>query len=255
MRKKYPPDPKNPKTFFTAFKKGMHELPDAMAEAAGRDKMRTGVDGDLADCEETTARGAWTLSDGSSLTGDAVVLATESWAAEPLARCVDADIADALAAIPASSSATVSFAFNEDEIGIDINAFGVLCPAKEKARLLAATLSSTKWPGRAPAGKVLIRAFVGGPQNQKIMEKSDEEITQIAEDGTPQHPRDQPGGQDAVLAGSIAGRWACRSTRWATSTTSPRSRRAAPRSPGSRSAAAATAASVCPTASRAARLR
>ena len=37
MKKKYPPDPKNPKTFFTAFTKGMHELPDAMADAAGRD--------------------------------------------------------------------------------------------------------------------------------------------------------------------------------------------------------------------------
>ena len=43
MRKKYPPDPKNPKTFFTAFTKGMHELPEAMADTAGRDKMRTGA--------------------------------------------------------------------------------------------------------------------------------------------------------------------------------------------------------------------
>ena len=180
MRRKYPPDPKNPKTFFTAFKKGMHELPKAMAQTAGRDKMRTGA---TATSLMRGADGAWTvtLSDGSSLEGDAVVLATESWAAEPLARCVDADIADALAAIPASSSATVSFAFNEDEIGIDMNAFGVLCPAKEHAKLLAATFSSTKWPGRAPKGKVLLRAFVGGPQNQKIMEKGDEEITQIAE--------------------------------------------------------------------------
>jgi oxygen-dependent protoporphyrinogen oxidase len=180
MRKKYPPDPKNPKTFFTAFKNGMHELPRAMAETAGRDKMRTGATATgLARAED----GTWTveLSDGSQLSGDAVVLATESWAAEPLARCVDTEIADALAAIPASSSATVSLAFNENEIGIDLNAFGVLCPAKEKAKLLAATLSSTKWPGRAPKGKVLIRAFVGGPQNQRIMEKSDEEITQIAE--------------------------------------------------------------------------
>ena len=57
----------------------------------------------------------------------------------------------------------------------------MLCPAKEKSKLLAATFSSTKWPGRAPKGKVLMRAFVGGPQNQKIMEKSDEEITEIAE--------------------------------------------------------------------------
>jgi oxygen-dependent protoporphyrinogen oxidase len=180
MRKKYPPDPKNPKTFFTAFTKGMHELPEAMADKAGRDRIRTGA----AVCSLARSdSGTWTvtLADGSKLEGDAVVVATEAWAAEPLVRATDTTIADTLAAIPASSSATVSFAFNEDEIGIDLNAFGVLCPAKENAKLLAVTLSSSKWPGRAPKGKVLLRAFVGGPNNQKIMEKSDAEITEIAE--------------------------------------------------------------------------
>ena len=179
MRKKYPPDPKNPKTFFTAFTGGMHDFSAAMAEAAGRDKLRTG-----ATVESLTRgeNGTWSvrLADGSQIAGDAVVVATESWAAEPLVRSVDSGIADALKGIPASSSATVSFAFDEAQIGIDMNAFGVLCPAKEKSKLLAATYSSTKWPGRAPKGAVLLRAFVGGPQNQKIMEKSDEEITALA---------------------------------------------------------------------------
>ena len=180
MRAKHPPDPKNPKTFFTAFKNGMHELPQAMAVTAGRSKMETGAAVASIACD---AGGVWsvTLADGRVIAGDAVILATESWAAEPLVRPVDARIADALAAIPASSSATVSLAFVEDEIGVDMNAFGVLCPAKEKSKLLAATYSSTKWPGRAPKGAVLLRGFVGGPQNQAIMEKSDDEIARVAE--------------------------------------------------------------------------
>lgn len=180
MRRKNPVDPKNPKTFFTAFKDGMHELPAAMAQYAGAEKMRTGADVTSITRDQD---GAWTvtLADGSVERGDAVVLATESWAAEPLVRQVEPGIADALAAIPASSSATVSLAFDEADIGIDMNAFGVLCPAKEKSRLLAATYSSTKWPGRAPKGAVLLRGFVGGPQNQAIMDSSDEEITEIAE--------------------------------------------------------------------------
>ena len=181
MRAKHPPDPKNPKTFFTAFKKGMHELPAAMAVNAGAAKMETGASVSSIARDQT---GSWavTLSDGRSVVGDAVILATESWAAEPLVRPVEPGIADALSAIPASSSATVSMAFAEDEIGVDMNAFGVLCPAREKSKLLAATYSSTKWPGRAPKGAVLLRAFVGGPQNQAIMEKSDAEITRIAEE-------------------------------------------------------------------------
>jgi oxygen-dependent protoporphyrinogen oxidase len=179
MRKKYPPDPKNPRTFFTAYKKGMHELPHAMAEHAGREKIRTGAT--VSEVTRSTD-GAWsvTLADGEIVTGDAVILATESWAAEPLVRSIDAAIADTLAAIPASSSATVSFAFDESEIGIDLNAFGVLVPEVEKRALLAATYSSTKWPGRAPKGTVLLRAFIGGPNNQTVMEESDEQICEIA---------------------------------------------------------------------------
>ena len=179
MRKKYPPDPKNPRTFFTAFRSGMHNLTDAMARYAGAEKLRSGA---AATAVARGADGTWTvtLADGSTETGDAVIIAAESWAAEKLVRPFDAVIADALAAIPFSSSATISFAFEESEIGIDTNAFGVLCPAVEKRSLLAATYSSTKWPGRAPAGKVLLRGFMGGPHNQKVMEKSDEEIAAIA---------------------------------------------------------------------------
>ena len=179
MRKKYPPDPKNPKTFFTAFSGGMHEFTEAMADTAGREKLRSHASVHSLSRGED---GTWTatLGDGSSETGDAAIIATESWAAEPLVRPLDAAIADALAEIPSSSSATVSFAFKEDEIGIDMNAFGVLCPAKENSRLLAATYSSTKWPGRAPKGAVLLRAFVGGPQNQEVMEQSDDETAEMA---------------------------------------------------------------------------
>jgi len=180
MKKKHPPDPKNPRTFFTAFTGGMHEFTEAMADFAGRGKIRTGVEvKGIAKSDD----GVWTatLGDGTSETGDAVILATESWAAEPLVRAIDTDIADKLAEIPSNSSATVSFAWNEDEIGIDLDAFGVLCPALERSALLAVTYSSTKWPGRAPKGKVLLRAFVGGPNNQAIMEQSDEELLPVVE--------------------------------------------------------------------------
>jgi protoporphyrinogen/coproporphyrinogen III oxidase len=177
MRRKYPPNPgEKPRTFFTSFLNGMQELTDHMADAAGRGKMQTGV---AVSGLRRTDGGAWNalLSDGSTVVdGDAVIIATESWAAEPLIRPHDEVIADALAGIPASSSATVSLAFNENEVGFDLNAFGVLCPLVEGRALMAATYSSTKWRGRAPAGKVLLRGFVGGPHNQEILKRSDEEL-------------------------------------------------------------------------------
>jgi len=178
MRRKYPAKPgEKSRTFFTSFVKGMQQLTDRMADAAGRGSIHTGV---VVIALWRKDDGAWSvqLSNGSTIDGDAVIIATESWAAEPLIRPHDQGIAEALASIPASSSATISIAFNESEVGFDLKAFGVLCPLVEGRALMAATYSSTKWPGRAPVGKVLLRGFVGGPHNQEIVKRSDEELVQ-----------------------------------------------------------------------------
>ena len=70
--------------------------------------MRTAAE---VEAVEKGADGAWTvtLADGDTIIGDAVIFATEAWAAEPLVRPVDVSIADALAGIPFSSSGTCSF--------------------------------------------------------------------------------------------------------------------------------------------------
>ncbi len=178
MRRKYPVKPgQKPRTFFTSFLNGMQELPDRMADAAGRERMRTGL---AVTALQRKGDHRWSalLSDGTTVDGDGVIIATESWAAEPLARPHDGAVADALAGIPASSSATVSVAFDENEVGLDLKAFGVLCPLVEGRALMAATYTSSKWPGRAPPGKVLMRGFVGGPHNQEILKRSDEALVE-----------------------------------------------------------------------------
>ncbi len=178
MRRKYPVKPgQKPRTFFTSFLKGMQELPDRMADAAGREKMRPGLTVTALQRKENDRWHA-SFSDGTAIDSDGVIVATESWAAEPLIRPHDEAIADALASIPASSSATISIAFHESEVGFDLKAFGVLCPLGESRALMAATYTSSKWPGRAPPGKVLMRGFVGGPHNQEILKRSDDELVQ-----------------------------------------------------------------------------
>jgi protoporphyrinogen/coproporphyrinogen III oxidase len=177
MKKKYPADPKNPRTFFNTFKDGMQELPEGMADAAGRDRIRTGVGATHLDMLEQGWRVH--LSDGEVLAADAVIIATEGWAASDLLASVDCDLSELIATIPHSSSATVSLGFDTDDLGFSLEAFGVLCPLVEDRALMAATYSSTKWTNRAPKGKALLRGFVGGPHNQAIMDKSDEEIIAI----------------------------------------------------------------------------
>lgn len=175
MRKKYPPKPgAKPWAFFNTFYRGMQQLTDGMAAAVGAERIRTGAQ---VEAIERAGEG-WrvTLAGGEVVEGDALIVATEAWAATRLMRGVDEELADLLASIPCSSSATVPMAFRAEDCPFDRTWFGILSPLVEKRPLLAVTLSSSKWPDRAPEDRVLLRGFIGGPANQHLLETTDEEL-------------------------------------------------------------------------------
>lgn len=179
MRRKYPPKPgAKPRTFFTSFVRGMQQLVDALADAAGRENIITGVG---VSSIRHGAEGTWSvaLADGRVLTGDAVIVATEGWAAAELVRGIDARVAELVESVPFSSSATVPMAFRAEDCPFDTDFFGVLVPQVERRPLMAVTMTSSKWPGRTPPGRVQLRGFVGGPHNQDVMQLDDEEMVEL----------------------------------------------------------------------------
>jgi oxygen-dependent protoporphyrinogen oxidase len=179
MKAKYPPKPgAKPRTFFSSFLEGLQFLTDRMADAAGRDHITTGV---AATAIGREADGSWRvmLDSGEALTGDAVIVAAEAWATAPLLRGVDTEIADLVASIPCSSSATILMGLDEADCPFDKRWHGILAPAIEHEPVTGISLMSSKWPDRAPEGRVLLRGFVGGPRDQEIISKSDEELIEI----------------------------------------------------------------------------
>jgi len=179
IKKKYPPKPgAKPRTFFSSFYQGMQFLTDRMADAAGREHIRTGLG---AVSVERTSDGGWavTLESGDRVCGDAVIVATEVWAACALLADVEPQIASVLADIPSTSSATVPIAFRAEDCPFDMHWHGVLAPRIEAQPVTGISLVSSKWPGKTPDGRVLMRAFVGGPHNQDMLRKADGEIIQI----------------------------------------------------------------------------
>ncbi len=80
MKKKHPPKPgAKPRTFFTSFEQGLGYLTDRMADAAGRERIRTGVS--ATGIRRTDSGYVVELDDGQRVEADAVILATEGWAA------------------------------------------------------------------------------------------------------------------------------------------------------------------------------
>jgi oxygen-dependent protoporphyrinogen oxidase len=98
----------------------------------------------------------------------------------PLTAQVDERVSELIATIPCSSSATVIMAFEESDCPFDKKWHGILTPMVEQRALTGVSLMSSKWPDRAPEGTVLIRGFLGGPRDQKVLERSDDDLLELA---------------------------------------------------------------------------
>ncbi|HUX42060.1 MAG TPA: protoporphyrinogen oxidase [Rectinemataceae bacterium] len=122
------------------------------------------------------------IEGGEVLRCEALVLATPSHGAAPLIRGIDPAMADALAAIPHASTATLTVAYRESDLPKPLNAYGYVIPKREGRAVLATTWTSTKFPHRAPPGYALIRSFIGRAGNDAGIELSDEELLRMVKE-------------------------------------------------------------------------
>ena len=115
------------------------------------------------------------LADGEALATDAVLLAVPAYAAAELLAAARPELAAALGALPYASAATVALGFATGAAALPAG-FGFFVPAAERRAVVAATFASTKFPGRAPAGCALVRAFVGGARGERWAELPEDEL-------------------------------------------------------------------------------
>ena len=93
--------------------------------------------------------------------------------AAPLVAGLAGDAAKILAGIPFASTATVLLGYRRADVAHPLDGYGVLVPRGEGLRTTAITFSSTKLPGRAPEGHVLLRAFLGGVRDPGVLALDD----------------------------------------------------------------------------------
>lgn len=75
--------------------------------------------------------------------------------------------------------ATVVLAFDEENIENTYDGTGFVIARTSKTSITACTWTSKKWPFTTPEGKVLIRAYVGKPNDTVVDDHTDEEIVNI----------------------------------------------------------------------------
>lgn len=97
---------------------------------------------------------------GHPLEADGLILALPAYRSGEILKDEAPDLANELAAIRYGSSVTVSLAYDRAAVRSLIDGFGFVVPQVEGLRLTACTVSSAKFSGRAPADRLLLRAFL-----------------------------------------------------------------------------------------------
>lgn len=122
-------------------------------------------------------------SEAQLLKTDAVVLAIPAFVAAPMLESIEPKLASLLRQVRYVSTATVSLGYRRADLDPrqDFSGFGFMIPKTEKRTILACTWSSTKFDYRAPADGVLIRLFVGGDEQEHLVDTlSDNDLLALA---------------------------------------------------------------------------
>jgi oxygen-dependent protoporphyrinogen oxidase len=123
-----------------------------------------------------TARWLLHLHNQPAMEAEALCLAIPAPHAGRLLATGQPELAHLLQEIPYASSATVNLAFQRSAVAHPLHGMGFVVPAIEQRLVIACSFSSIKFAGRAPAGQVLLRAFVGGALQQAAYDLSDAAI-------------------------------------------------------------------------------
>ena len=159
-------------SMFVSFKKGMSTLTGKLESGLG-ESLRLGEKVS----EVTKSEGGYTVTtDKGIYEADGVVITTPAFAAAKLVEKLSPETAALLSGIDYASSAVAVLAYKLSNIKRPIEAFGFVVPALEKKRLIACSFSSEKFPGRAPEGYTVLRAFTGGMLDPGVLDLDDDAI-------------------------------------------------------------------------------
>lgn len=163
---------------FHTFRNGLETIVEAIEQQLEPGSVMKGVRIDAIEApgmvgEKTILE----MNDGRKIEADAVILTTGHEMAGRL--FAPHGLLQDLREIPTTSVATVALAFPEEHVVQDKEGTGFLVSRSSDYSITACTWTHRKWPTTTPAGKVLIRAFVGRVGDEAIVDLPDAEIEKI----------------------------------------------------------------------------
>ena len=158
-----------------SFRGGLQEIPDALGRELNSElRLRAPV------TQLRSGPRGWTVGAAFQTPElfDAVVYAAPSHSLDE----IDLDLAAAerlstLSSILHPPVAVLALGFRRDQVTHPLDGFGFLAPEVERRRVLGVIFSSSLFPDRAPAGHVMLTAFVGGTRDPDFVQADPQTLT------------------------------------------------------------------------------
>jgi len=164
---------------FLSFKRGLSTLVDRLAGAIQRASLETGNGIRSVSAAGTGPEAGYRLqlADGSSWEADICILCLPGEPARRVLAALDAEASKLAGEVRYVSTAAAYLGYGPFAEGVELPpTTGFLIPPGDHPTMFGCTFVSNKFPGRAPEGSFLIRAFFGGGMRPRAMELSDEEM-------------------------------------------------------------------------------
>src|SRR5262249_28098815 len=176
------PEQKKPKPKrLCSFKEGMAFLPRTLASKIGEDLMMgcAGVSVSAVTPDDAARRGNRFIVSferagrSEQFAAETVIVAAPAPVAAKLTSRLSKQLGLLLGQVEYPRLAVVSLAYDESSLPGRLTGFGFLAVPDQDLSILGCVYSSSLFPGRAPAGKVLLNTFVGGALNPTLTELED----------------------------------------------------------------------------------
>ena len=146
---------------FRSFASGMAEIVEALVAKLGQRGRRILRSQGVTGLAPATRGWRLSITGGSSIDVEAVVLAVPAWVTSRLLASVGVEAARSLGEVVYHPSITVSLAYRADHVPAGLEGAGFVSAVEADGSVRACTYAWRKYPGRAPNGFALLRAFVG----------------------------------------------------------------------------------------------
>ena len=160
---------------FFSLRGGLSELTAALVAALPPERLRLGAR--VTAVRRDAAGYAIEMAGASPARATAVLVALPAPSAATLLRPLAPDAGGVLARIPFVSTAVVCLGFAREHVRHPLDGYGLVV-ADAHLRTTACGFLSTKFPGRAPDGYVLLRAFLGSARDPGVLELADERLVE-----------------------------------------------------------------------------